>query len=703
MRMFRASPFFMESRGILQNIGTRMRLGYFIDCRSFNAHLVLNSQRRLSVIPLTETDTHPTDFAPIQNHIQRYRAIPISGDKNPDPKLVNFIDKLEDESAIETLHARLIKNGSIKDLDVGNYVLNSYVKFKLFRDARNLFDEMLHRDVRTWTILISGYARTRSAELGLRSFARMLVEEVTPNQFTLSSVFKCCSTRLRVGRVVHGWILINGVSLDVVLENSILDFYMKCGELSCARRIFELMGVKNTTTWNIVIGGYIQNGDMENSLALFRRLPSKDVETWNTIISGLIHNGSGRMALELLYEMAKVEVRFTEYTFSMALAVISSLMVLELGRQIHARVMRLELYNNEFVRSSLIDMYSKCNNVDKATTVFRQMPDSVFRKEKSWMDTVCWSAMVSGYVQNGKWMDAVGIFCKMVSEGIKVDKFTMTSVVCSCADYGTLEFGQQVHSLVLKSGHKLDVALCSSLVYMYSKCGSFSDAYLMFNQLNNRNVFLWTSIICACALHGRGREAIQLFELMRSEAIPPNEVTFLGILTACSHAGLVDEGCKYFKQMKVVYCIKPIPEHYTSMVDLFGRAGRLDDIKNFILENNISHLSSVWSAFLSSCRFHKNVDLGKRIAARLLELEPLDPQPYVLLSNISTAGSQWEESARLRSLMEERGVKKQPAQSWILLNGKIHTFAMGHKLVYPQEAEIYSYLDKLVCGLKEIG
>ncbi|KAL9257610.1 putative pentatricopeptide repeat-containing protein [Drosera capensis] len=213
--------------------------------------------------------------------------------------------------------------------------------------------------------------------------------------------------------------------------------------------------------------------------------------------------------------------------------------------------------------------------------------------------------MVSGYVKSGRWKDALEIFCNMVSEGIDVDKFSMTSIICSCADFGMLEVGRQIHSLVLKCGHKLDAVLCSSLVDMYSKCGSLSDAYLMFNQLDDQDVFLWTSIICACALHGRGREAVQLFESKR--------------------------------------------------IDLLGRAGRLNDIKNFIEENKISHLSSVWSAFLSSCGYHKNAELGKQVGAKLLELEPLDQQPCVLVSDLSIAVNNWEESAGLRHLMQKQG------------------------------------------------
>ncbi|KAL9263493.1 Pentatricopeptide repeat-containing protein [Drosera capensis] len=524
--------------------------------------------------PLHRRSLSVTTIASPSSQHHRRRA-PCNGTRNLNPKPLGFIEKLENESAIETLHGNLIKSGTIAHLDVGNFVLNGYVKFGILGVALKVFDEMPERDVRSWTILVSGCARAGLFGMGLRWFGMMVGEGVAPNGFTLSSAMKCCSGLVRVGRAVHGWIVMNGIGMDVVLENSVLDFYVKCGEIRRARRVFELMGVKNTITWNVMISGYVQDGDAESSLELFRRLPDKDTETWNTMISGLVHNGLERTALELLYKMVKVGVCFSDYTLSMALAVVSRLMLMELGRQIHAQMMRLEFFDNEFARSSLIDMYSKCNNVDKASCIFRRIPDNVPRRQNSMTDIFCLSAMVSGYVKSRRWKDAIEIFCNMVSKGIDVDKFTMTSIICSCADFGMLELGQQIHSLVLKRGHKLDAVLCSSMVDMYSKCGSLSDAYLMFNQLDDQNVFLWTSIICAFALHGREREAVQLFESMRSKGIPPNEV-----------------------------------------------------------------------------------------GAKLLELEPLDQQPYVLVSDLSIAGNKWEESAGLRHLMQKRGVRKQAGQSW---------------------------------------
>lgn len=288
--------------------------------------------------------------------------------------------------------------------------------------------------------------------------------------------------------------------------------------------------------------------------------------------------------------------------------------------------------------------------------------------------------MVAGCVQNGEYENALKAFCLMVRENIEVDKFTLTSIVSACTSTGVLDQGRQIHAYIKKIMHKVDAQMGSSLIDMYAKCGSFNDARKIFKQTTDLNVVLWTSMITGCALHGQGREAVRHFELMMTEKIIPNEITSICLLTACSHAGLLEKGCKYFKLMQTVYGINPGVEHYTCMVDLYGQAGRLNLIKEFIHENGISHLSAVWKSFLSSCRLHKNVEMGKWVSQRLVQLEPFDPGPYILLSNMLAADYIWEEAADVRSLMHQKNVNKLPGQSWIPLKNQVHTFFYGRQI-----------------------
>ncbi|XVF56449.1 hypothetical protein PTKIN_Ptkin06aG0121400 [Pterospermum kingtungense] len=607
-------------------------------------------------------------------------------------------------STTKSLHAKAIKDGSFQNLDVANHLFTVYAKSKCLSHARKLFDEMSLRDVRTWTIVVSAFARVGSNGVVLKLFEDMQNEGIKPNQFTLSSVLKCCSSlsELRIGRGVHGWILRNGVALDVVLENSLLDFYVKCEDFESAKCLFELMEERNSVTWNIMIGAHLNVGDVYKAVDLFRRLSFKDVASWNTIINGVMQNGYEKTALELLYEMVKDGTLFNEITFSVALVLVSSLVDLELGKQIHGRILTFGIEVDGFIRNSILDLYCKCGEMKLALKVFEKMDMDFGRKENSIEEMVSWSSIISGLVLNSQFEDAFRTFTSMICKEIEVDRFTVTSIISACANYGILGLGQQVHALIQKTGHKVDAYLGSSLIDMYGKCGNLDDARMIFKQTNDKNVVLWTSMISSCALHGQGREAVQLFEFWASEGIRPNEVTFIGVLTACSHAGLVEEGCRYFKLMKEVYGIKPGVEHFTCMADLYGRAGQLNETKKFIHENDISHMSAVWRSFLSSCRLHRDLEMAERVSEKLLGLEPLDAGPYILLSNICATKQRWDDAAEVRNLMQSRGVKKHPGQSWIQIKNQVHTFVMGDRS-HPQKDEIYSYLDKLIGRLREIG
>ncbi|CAN1355913.1 Pentatricopeptide repeat-containing protein At2g22070 [Linum perenne] len=567
----------------------------------------------------------------------------------------------------EALHARAVKVGPLCcNLDASsNYLLKLYSMYADLNDAHKLFGEMVSKDVRTWTVMISGFARNGVDSAVFDLCRSMQVDGVKPNQFTLSAVLKSCSSlnELKTGKAVHGWIWRNGIAFDVVLENAVLDLYVKCGDLRYAEKLFEKMEGRDTVSWNIMIGGYLHLGDARKSLELFDSMQSKDVVSWNTMVDGLISCGCGSTGLEVLYRMVAYGPDFNAVTFSTALNLVSCLSVLQLGKQIHGKVIRLQLDDQGFIRSSLIDMYSKCGGMRLASTIFYQIGlksrvDPIARR-------VSWSSMVSCYVRNGEYTCAFEMVKYMFEEGVEVDIYTLTSVVSGCASTSSLELGRQIHAHVQKVGHKVDPHLVSSFIDMYTKCGCLKDAWKKFNESNYANVVIWTSMISGFALHGQGMEAVKLFELMLREGVAPNHITFLAVLNACSHAGLSEEGSRYFKLMQTVYKLEPMIEHYTSMVDLYGRAGCLDEAKRFILENGISHLTVVWKSLLSSCRLHKNAEVGKWVCERLIELEPLDTSSYVLLSNIFSADDHWEEAAKARALMVQGAVPKLPGQSWI--------------------------------------
>ncbi|KAI3459147.1 hypothetical protein Pfo_015810 [Paulownia fortunei] len=561
----------------------------------------------------------------------------------------------------QAYHSTLIKNGSTHILNVVNYLLTLYLKKSDSEYARKLFDEIPERDVRTWTILISGFCRYGHHRIALDYFTEMQNEGMCA---------QCCASvnnGLPMGKAIHGWIMRNGIDADVALENAVLDLYAKFRMFDYVKRFFELMNDKDSTSWNIVMAANLSKGEMEESLDFFWRLPIKSISSWNTIIDGLLQQGYERNAVELLYEMVKVGPTFDRVTFSISLVLASSLKSLELGRQIHGQLLRIGINEDSFASTALLDMYCKCREMEKASGVFRelQLRCSKGSHDDLMAQTVSWSTMIAGYVQHGMIKDALIYFSSMIHEQLEVDLFTLTTIVTASANTALLELGQQIHACTLKLGHGQDIILCSSLIDMYAKCGKLDDAWSFFRQTRTRNIVLWSVMISSYAMHGWGKEAIQLFELMQNEGIRPNEVSFVGLLTACSHAGLIEDGCKYFKMMIDVYGIHPGVEHFGCMVDLFGRAGHLKEIKDFVYENGLHHLREVWKTYLSSCWLHKNVEMTNWVSKKLLELDPHEADPYLLISNTYSANHVWEEAAKLRGLMLEREVRKLPGQSWI--------------------------------------
>uniref|UniRef100_A0A0E0Q613 DYW domain-containing protein n=1 Tax=Oryza rufipogon TaxID=4529 RepID=A0A0E0Q613_ORYRU len=578
-------------------------------------------------------------------------------------------------------------------------VLRFWVRRRRFHDARGVFDERPTRTAPVWTLTISGCARRGRYADGMRAFAEMLAEgEATPNAFVLAAVVRCCAGMgdVESGKRVHGWMLRNGVHLDVVLCNAVLDMYAKCGQFERARRVFGAMAERDAVSWNIAIGACIQSGDILGSMQLFDESPLRDTTSWNTIISGLMRSGHAADALSHLRRMAQAGVVFNHYTYSTAFVLAGMLLLPDLGRQLHGRVLIAALEGDAFVRSSLMDMYCKCGLLEAAASVFDHW--SPLTRDMNF----AWSTMVAGYVQNGREEEALDLFRRMLREGVAADRFTLTSVAAACANVGMVEQGRQVHGCVEKLWYKLDAPLASAIVDMYAKCGNLEDARSIFDRACTKNIAVWTSMLCSYASHGQGRIAIELFERMTAEKMTPNEITLVGVLSACSHVGLVSEGELYFKQMQEEYGIVPSIEHYNCIVDLYGRSGLLDKAKNFIEENNINHEAIVWKTLLSACRLHQHNEYAKLASEKLVQLEQCDAGSYVMLSNIYATNNKWHDTFELRVSMQERKVRKQPGRSWIHLKNTVHTFVAGDAS-HPQSAEIYAYLEKLVERLKEIG
>ncbi|XP_057834230.1 pentatricopeptide repeat-containing protein At4g02750-like [Cryptomeria japonica] len=360
---------------------------------------------------------------------------------------------------------------------------------------------------------------------------------------------------------------------------------------------------------------------------------------------------------------------------------------------IHQSIKDRGILTNVVVASALIDMYAKCGSMHKARELFDGMPQK---------DVVSWNAMIAGYAQNGHAEKALETFKQMQSAGVMPDIAAFASILPACAKMGDTVQGLGIHQRIMEGGLFSNVVVATALIDMYAKCGSIDKARELFDKMPQRRVISWNAMIAGYAQNGFSNDAIKIFELMKHSGTYPDIISFSCILFACSHAGLVDEGCTYFNHMSNSYCITPTVDHYVCMVDLLARAGYLEHTLNFIIKMPVKSVVVVWMCFLGACRLHMNLGLGVFTATLLFDLDPKSTATYVLLSNIYAEAGRWGEVQMVRRLMKDRGIKKIPGCSWIEGHKKVHVFGVGDRS-HPQTQEIYEKLEKLDWEMKKAG
>jgi pentatricopeptide repeat protein len=593
-------------------------------------------------------------------------------DINPQSILVNpntyasLLQHCAQTKAVEdgrNVHAHMIKTGFEQAMFAGNNLVNMYAKCGSLTDARQVFDKMFERNVVSWASVIAAYVQQGHAKEALKLFSAMQLDCIWANEFSVSSILKACSSiaALEAGHQLHAYIVKVGFGFSSFVVNALLDMYAKCGSIENARTVFDEIGQRDVVSWNSMIAGYARGGFKEEALQLFGHFQREDLK-WDCT------------------------------TLATVVGVCTDLLALEVGKQLHSQIAKTRSDCNVFVGSALLDMYAKCGSADDAGKVFDRMPVH---------NVVSWTAMISGHAQQGNAEETIKLFIKMPLAGLKADEFTYAIVLSACGMLSSLKQGMQLHGQVLKSGFLLYVLVGNALVDMYAKSGSIENAHKVFDQMIQRDVVSWNSMIASYAQHGHGKEALQLFQQMQREKLVPNNVTFVGVLSACSHEGLLDEGCYYFDCMSK-HGVTAGMEHYTCMIVLLGRAGRLAEAEEFVNHMPFEPDIVAWRTLLSACRDHSNMEIGTRIAERILKLEPQDTGTYMLLSNIYAAAGRWDQVSKVRKLMKDRGVKKEPGLSWIEVRNRVHAFTVGDRS-HPQTKEIYAKLERLTEQMKEEG
>ncbi|KAK8540645.1 hypothetical protein V6N13_026963 [Hibiscus sabdariffa] len=462
---------------------------------------------------------------------------------------------------------------------------------------------------------------------------------------------------------------------------------------ACHARAIRLGLQEGTTTSNILINMYCKSGLLSSARKVFDGMPVRSLVSWNTLIGSYAQNEEAHEALNLFKLMQRNGSSFSEFTVSSVLCASVAICAVSVCKQLHGFAIKAAVDSNMFVGTALVDVYAKSGLLRDAGWVFESM------RERS---VVTWSCMVTGYVQNGLFEEALLLFRRVQIMEVEPDQFLLSSVICGCAGLAALIEGKQVHAIISKTGFGSNIFIASSLIDMYAKCGSVEDAYTVFTGIEEKNVVSWNAMISGFAKHARALEAMISFEKMQQMGLYPNEVTYISVLSACSHMGLVDEAKSYFDLMVRKHNISPNAIHYSCMVDTLGRAGMISEAYDLIQRMPFVATVSMWGSLLACCRFHGNLEIGEVAAKHLFEMEPDNAGNHILLSNIYAANKKWEGVVRARKFLKEKAVKNERGKSWIAIKDRVHAFMVG-EINHPRITEIYSELDKLVEEVKILG
>lgn len=606
------------------------------------------------------------------------------------PSAVSFINvfpavaAMGDRRNSMVLYGMLLKHGDeyVDDAIVTGSAICMFSELSDVSAARRAFDRSATRNTEVWNAMIGGYVQNDLPEDALQLFVQISAQDaVLADTVTFIAALMAASMLqvVRLGEQLHALILKNSTSPPpVILSNALMVMYSRCSTVQTA-------------------------------LDLFHRMPEKDVVSWNTMASALVQNGLDTEGLLLVHDMQREGLRADAVTLTAALSAASNLGNIRTGREAHGYLIRHGVGGGAGMDSYLIDMYAKSGAVEIARRLFDAAGE---RRER---DLVTWNAMIAGYAQAAQPEPAVALFRKMLLEEDDENEYlapsavTLSSVLPACGAAGGLRSGREVHGFAIRRALDENVFVGTSLVDMYAKCGCVNSAEKVFEGMREKNSVTYTTMISGLGAHGLGGRALSLFWEMQRRGMAPDAVTFVAAMTACGHSGMVEEGLELFHLMEEEFRIPASAEHHCCVVDMLGRAGRIKEAYDFARElGEDGGFVGIWGSLLAACRLHGELELGKRVAARLFEIERRAGAAaaaglsgyHVLLSNVYAAEGSWEKVDGIRRRMRSRGLRKEPGFSSIKVGDALHRFMSRD----PERDQIKGMLRELTGRIKtELG
>lgn len=554
------------------------------------------------------------------------------------PGLLSLLDLCRRPSELAQAHSAIIKLGFAHNTLFTTRLAAACALSGDLRRARRLFEQDPNPNSFVYNVLIRAYAQKAQPEDALALFYDMIDNggpNARPNSMTFPFVLKACSAvgGFDEGRQIHGMIYKLEMQFDSFVQNALINLYVKCGSFGDALKVFDGMRKRDVVSWNTLIAGFVNAGLVEKARELFDVMPDRNIGSWNCLIDGYAKCGLIESARDLFERMP--------------------------GK-------------DGITWNTMIKGYTDGARMEEAYELFWKMPCEL-------KDSITFDAMIDGYSRVVRFREVLQLFNEMLALEIKPSKFTLVSTLSACSQLSALEQGEWIHSYVDGFGVQPDAVLGTALQDMYAKSGDIERALDVFSEIDEKDVTSWNSIISNLGIHGRGKEALKLFFRLLESPTKPDDITFLSVLSACRHSGLVEEGQKCFKIMSSVYGVEPKGEHLGCMIDLLCRKGLLDEAKELIEANSgMEFTVAMWGALLEASSKFGNIKMGEYAAKHLLELNPNDARCYLSMSNLYSRGQKWEDSLEMRKQMISNGVKKLvPGCSLVEVDGVRHEFSVG--------------------------
>ncbi|KAG2326584.1 hypothetical protein Bca4012_035537 [Brassica carinata] len=609
----------------------------------------------------------------------------------------------------------------------------SLAKSGLILSARQVFDEMLERDTVAWNTMLTSYSRLGLHQEAISIFTHLRFSDAKPDGYSFTAILNTCASLrdVRFGRQVHSLVIRSRYDASLEVNNSLIDMYGKCSDTLSADRVFRDMcsDVRNEVTWCSLLFAYINAGEFDAGFDVFYEMPKRVLYAWNIMISGHAQCGKIESCLRLFREMlVESECEPDCYTFSALMNACGDSSSLVYGRMVHAVMVKNGWYSAAEAKNSVLSFYAKVGCKDDAMKEFESVEvltqvswNSIIDACMKTGDTekalevfklaperniITWTTMIAGYGKNGDGEKALRFFVEMMRSEVYSDHFAYGAALHVCSGLALLGQGRMIHGCLIQRGFQGYAYVGNALVNLYAKCGDINESNRAFGEISSKDLVSWNTMLFAFGVHGLADQALKLYEDMIASGPKPDKVTFIGLLTTCSHSGLVEEGCAVFKSMVEDYGVPLEVDHITCMIDMFGRSGHLEEAKGLgtayssLVTNSSSNNNSSWESLLGACSTHWHTELGREISEVLKIAEPSEEMSFVLLSNLYCSSGRWKEAEDVRTEMIERGMKKTPGCSWIEIGSQVSAFVVGDCTSHPCIDELSETLNCLQYDMK---